>query len=91
VLRFSYFRTRDGERWVFSGQLSRPWIDSLRSMWRCFRYRAPRGHVVVGLKDVTAVDTVGALLLADLQKAGVDLTETGLEENTTESGGARRG
>jgi ABC-type transporter Mla MlaB component len=75
VLRFSYFRSRDGERWVLSGQLCRPWIEALRSLWRCFRYRAPRGHVVVGLKEVTAVDSAGAQLLADMQKVGVDFTE----------------
>ena len=41
--RFSYFRSRDGERWVLSGQLCRPWIEGLRSLWRCFRYRSPPG------------------------------------------------
>ena len=73
MLRFTYFRSDDGERWVLSGQLTRPWIDALRSVWRCFRYREPRTHVVVGLKEVTAIDSVGAQLLADMQTAGVDI------------------
>jgi ABC-type transporter Mla MlaB component len=99
VLRFSYSRARDGERWVLSGQLSRPWIDALRSIWRCFRYRNPRGRVVVGLKEVTAVDTVGAQLLAELKRVGVDFTENELKENpvakdgdvcAAQSGDARR-
>jgi hypothetical protein len=81
VFSFSYFRSRDGERWVLSGQLCRPWIDGLRSLWRCFRYRAPRCHVVVGIKEVTALDTVGAQLLEDMSRAGVEFTENEVEEN----------
>ena len=73
MLRFSYSRSDDGERWVLSGQLTRPWIEALRSIWRCFRYRVPRGHVVVSLKEVATVDSVGAQLLADMQKVGVDV------------------
>jgi hypothetical protein len=81
VLRFSYFRSRDGERWILSGQLCRPWIEGLRSLWRCFRYRTPRGHVLVGIKQLTAVDTVGAQLMAEMQKLGVDFTKDEFEEN----------
>ena len=73
MLRFSYFRSDDGERWVLSGQLTRPWIDTLRSIWRCFRYRVPRTHVVVDIEEVTAIDSVGAQLLADMQAVGVDV------------------
>jgi len=81
VLRFSYFRSRDGERWILSGQLCRPWIEGLRSLRRCSRDRAPRGHVVVGIKQLTAVDAVGAQLLADMQSAGVDLTNEDAEDH----------
>ena len=86
MLRFNYFRSPDGERWVLSGQLSRPWIDTLRSIWQCFRYRAPRGRVVVGLKEVSAVDTLGAELLADLRKAGVVVTEHAIDRNRVSKG-----
>ena len=82
MLRFSYFRSDDGERWVLSGQLTRPWIDALRSVWRCFRYRVPRGHVVLGLKEVTAIDSVGAQLLADMQTIGVDVVAEKLEHDS---------
>ena len=91
MLRFSYFRSRDGERWVLSGQLCRPWTDGLRSLWRCFRYRAPREHVVVGLKEVTAVDSVGAQLLAEIASIGVELTQTEMDGNPAakDAAGAR--
>ncbi len=80
VLRFSYFHSPDGERWVLSGRLCRPWIEGLRSLWRCFRYRAPQGHVVVAIKELTAVDTVGAQLLAEMQRAGIEFTQKELKE-----------
>ena len=98
MLRFSYFRSRDEERWVLSGQLCRPWIEGLRSLWRCFRHRSPPGHVVVGIKELTAVDTVGAQLMAEMRRIGVDFTEMEMEESpaaesgdasAAQSGGAR--
>ena len=82
MLRFSYSRSEDGERWVLSGPLTRPCINALRSIWRCFRHRVPRGPVVVGLKDVTAIDSVGAQLLADLQAAGVNIIAERLEDDS---------
>jgi ABC-type transporter Mla MlaB component len=87
MLRFSYFRSPDGDRWVLSGQLCGPWIEALRSLWRCFRYRAPRGHVVVGLEEVTAIDSAGAQLLADMQRVGVDFTERKIRENPVAKSG----
>jgi len=82
VLGFSYFRSRDSDCWVLSGQLCRPWIDGLLALWRCFRYRAPREHVVVDLKEITAVDLAGAELLAEMQSAGVELTRTEIDGST---------
>ena len=88
MLRFSYFRSHDGERWTLSGQLCRPWIEGLRSLWRCFRYCAPRGHVVVDIKKLTAVDTVGSQFMAEMQRAGVDFTESEMAESpVAENGG----
>jgi hypothetical protein len=88
VLCFSYFRSRDGERWILSGQLCRPWIEGLRSLWRCFRYRAPHGHVVVDIRELTAVDTVGSQFMAEMRKAGVDFTEKEMEESPVAENGA---
>lgn len=90
MLRFSYFRSPDGERWVLSGQLCRPWIEGLRSLWRCFRYRSPRERVIVVIKDVTAVDPMGAQLLADMQRAGVGFAEDGMQANPAAKNGDGR-
>ena len=67
-------------RWGLAGTLSRPWIGALRNIWRCLRDGVPRGHVVVDIRELTAIDTVGAQLLADMQKVGIDVAATGLEE-----------
>jgi len=47
----------------------------------------PRGHVLVGIKELTAVDTVGSQFIAEMRGARVDFTEKELEESTVAQNG----
>jgi hypothetical protein len=79
VLRFSYYRSDGGEQWNLCGQLSGPWVDELRSVWRRIREHARRANAVVDLKEVTFIDEAGEQLLAEMQNAGADFVATGVE------------
>lgn len=79
MLRFSYHRSDNGEHWILPGQLSGPWVDELRSVWRRMRERARRAHAVVDLKEVTFIDEAGEQLLAEMQAAGADFVAAGVE------------
>jgi ABC-type transporter Mla MlaB component len=79
MLRFSYRRSDDGEHWDLCGQLSGPWVDELRSVWRRIRKQEHRAHAVVDLKEVTFIDEAGEELLAEMQSAGADFVATGVE------------
>ena len=79
MLRFSYRRSDDGECWDLCGQLSGPWVDELRSVWRRIREQEQRAHAVVDLKEVTFIDEAGEQLLAEMQSAGADFVATGVE------------
>ena len=79
MLRFSYDRSDRGERWNLCGQLSGPWVDDLRSVWRRIREQAPPAQVVVDLRDVTFIDELGECLLEEMQRAGSELLASGVE------------
>jgi hypothetical protein len=79
MLRFSYYRSDDGEHWNLCGRLSGPWVDELRSVWRRIREQAPRAGSVVDLKDVTFIDESGEFLLAEMQGSGAELLASGVE------------
>jgi hypothetical protein len=80
MLRFSHSGTDGGERWDLCGQLSGPWVDELRSVWRRIRERSPSAHPIVVLKDVTFIDEAGEQLLAEMQSAGAEFVAAGVEQ-----------
>jgi hypothetical protein len=79
MLRFSYFRTDDGEQWNLCGQLSGPWVDELRSVWLRIRKRARRTDAVIDLRQVTFIDEAGERLLLEIKNAGADFVVAGVE------------
>ena len=79
MLRFSYHRSDEGEQWDLCGELSGPWVDELRSVWRRIRERTRCGHAVVDLREVTFIDEAGEHLLAEMQTAGAGFVATGVE------------
>jgi len=79
MLRFSYSRRDDGERWDLSGQLSGPWVDELRLVWRRIRDHANGTPAVVDLKEVTFIDEAGERLLAEMHRSGAHFLVTGVE------------
>jgi hypothetical protein len=79
MLRFSYYRSDDGEEWSLCDQLSGPWVDELRSVWRRIRQDARGAHAVVDLREVTFIDEAGEQLLVEMQGAGADFVVAGVE------------
>lgn len=79
MLRFSYFRSDDGEEWRLCGELSGPWVDELRMVWRRIRQRTRSKHALVDLKEVTFIDEGGEQLLAELQQEGAGFVAAGVE------------
>jgi hypothetical protein len=79
MLRFSYSRPDRGERWTLSGDLSGPWVEDLRAVWRRIREQAAPADAVVDLKDVTFIDESGESLLAEMKRAGAKLIACGVE------------
>jgi hypothetical protein len=79
MLRFSYYRSDDGEEWSLCGRLAGPWVDELRSFWQRIREHVPLAHTVVELKEVTFIDEAGEQLLAEMHSAGAELVATGVE------------
>lgn len=70
MLRFSYFRSDDGEEWKLSGEISGPWVDELRAIWRRIRQHTRSKHALVDLKEVTFIDEGGEQLLAEFEREG---------------------
>lgn len=79
MLRFSFCQSGAGQHWVLCGQLSGPWVDELRSVWRRMCQQLPPAHMLVDLKDVTFIDEAGEQLLAEMQCAGAAFAATGVE------------
>lgn len=79
MLRFSFYRSGAGQHWVLCGQLSGPWVDELRSVWRHMRQQTPPAPAVVDLRDVTFIDEAGEQLLAEMQRDGAEFVATGVE------------
>jgi ABC-type transporter Mla MlaB component len=80
LIYFSYYRSDGGERWKLGGQLSGPWVDELRVVWRRIRQNVRRAHAVVDLKEVTLIDGAGKQLLEEMQREGADLFATEEEQ-----------
>lgn len=79
MLRFAHSESDGAERWSLCGHLSVPWVEEVRSLWRRTRDRAPRGHAVVDLRDVTCIDESGEALLAEMHRAGAEFPAAGVE------------
>jgi hypothetical protein len=79
MIRFSYYRSGDGEQWNLCGRLAGPSVDEVRSVWQFIREHVPHAHTVVDLKEVTFIDEAGGKLLAEMYRAGADLVATGVE------------
>ena len=79
MLRFSYYRSDDGEEWSLCGRLEGPWVDELRSFCSASANTCRLHHTVVKLKEVTFIDEAGEQLLAEMHSAGADLVATGVE------------
>jgi hypothetical protein len=79
MLRFSYSESDGAERWTLCGHLSGPWVEEVRSLWRHTRDRAPRGHAVIDLRDVTGIDESGEALLAEMHRADAEFLAAGVE------------
>jgi len=93
MLRFSFYRSGAGQHWVLCGQLSGPWVDELRSVWRRLcQHHAPT-PAVVDLKEVTFIDEAGEQLLVEMQRGGAEFVATGVEHKdlvaNLNCGGAR--
>jgi hypothetical protein len=79
MFRVSYSETAEGQRWSLYGRLAGPWVDELRSCWKCAREWAPLARAIVDLKQVTFIDQAGEKLLAEMRSAGAELIATGVE------------
>ena len=79
MLRLSYYCSDGGERWNLSGQLSGPWVDEMRTVWRRIREHTPRARAIVDLKEVTFIDEAGEQLLAEIESAGAEFVAAGVE------------
>jgi hypothetical protein len=79
MLRICYSETEPRRQWTLCGQLAGPWVQELRSAWKCAP-QAPDGlRVVVDLTDVTFIDENGEMLLAEMRGAGVEFVAAGVE------------
>src|SRR5580700_9679239 len=79
MFRACYSDTADAQRWSLYGRLAGPWVDELRSCWKCAREWAPLARAIVDLKQVTFIDQAGEKLLAEMRSAGAELIATGVE------------
>jgi hypothetical protein len=79
MLRFSYYRSDDGEQWDLCGRLAGLWVDEVRTVWRRIRRHTHAAHAVVDLRQVTFVDEAGEELLAEMQSAGANLIAAGVD------------
>lgn len=79
MLRFSFYRSDDGEQWKLCGELSGPWVDELRLLWNRIRERGRRTRAMVDLRDVTFIDESGAALLAEMQRTGAEFVAKGVD------------
>jgi anti-anti-sigma regulatory factor len=79
MLRFSYFRSEDGEEWNLSGEISGAWVYDVRAVWRRIRHYTRPRQALVNLKEVTFIDEAGEQLLAEMQREGADFVTAGIE------------
>jgi len=79
MLRFSFYQSSAEQHWVLCGQLSGPWVDELRSVWRRMRHQLPPEHILVDLRDVTFIDEAGEQLLGEMKCGGAAFVATGVE------------
>jgi ABC-type transporter Mla MlaB component len=88
MVRFSYYRSDEGEHWILFGRLSGLWVDDLRSVWRRIRQHAPRRQAVVDCNEVTFIDEAGEQLLAEMQRSGAEFvaTEVGIKHSLANLG-----
>lgn len=79
MLRFSYYRSDREDAWDLCGQLSGPWVEELRSVWRRIREHTGQKQALIDLSQVTFIDEAGEQLLAEMKAAGADFVVTGVE------------
>jgi ABC-type transporter Mla MlaB component len=80
MLRITITDNELEQRWILQGRLAGPWVTELESNWKNRRVKDQR-KCVVDLTDVTVVDKCGEQLLEEMQRAGAELTGSGVYLN----------
>ena len=70
MLKITITNTATEQRWILQGRLVAPWVDELKTSWKCACRTNQGRRCIVNLDGVTFIDKSGERVLRSMSKQG---------------------
>ena len=70
MLKITITNTATEQRWILEGRLVAPWVDELKTSWKCACRTIQGRTCIVNLDEVTFIDKRGERMLRSMSSKG---------------------